>query len=124
MVRLKKENESSNLLNIFGKILVNVLALLIVEYIIPGFTLASFQTAVVAAIVIGVINTFIRPILQFIALPISIMTLGIAAFFINVGLLMFAAYVVPGFEIDGILTAAVSSIALSLVSAFLHKLAK
>lgn len=110
--------------NIVGKILINVVALLVVAYIIPGFEIPDFKTAVVAAIIIGIINTFIRPVLQLIALPLSIMTLGIAAFLINVGLLMAAAAIVPAFEIDSFLTAAISSIVLALVSAFLHKLAK
>lgn len=110
--------------NLIGKILINVVALLIVAYVIPGFEIPDFKTAVVAAIIIGIINTFIRPVLQLVALPLSIMTLGIVAFLINVGLLMLAAEIVPGFEIDSFLTAAISSVVLALVSAFLHKLAK
>lgn len=105
-------------------LIVNTLALLAVSYIIPGFEVADLQSAVFAAIVIGVINTFIKPIVQLVALPISLLTLGIFAFVINVLLLMLAAYIVPGFDIDGFLTAIVASIVLSLVSAFLHKLAK
>lgn len=112
------------MLNIIGKLLINIIALLVVEYVIPGFDLADPTAAVVAAIVIGVVNTFIRPVLQIIALPISIATLGIAAFLLNVLLLWGVAYFVPGFTIDSFLTAAISAIVLSLVSAFLHKLAK
>jgi putative membrane protein len=105
-------------------IIVNTLALLAVSYIIPGFEIDDLQTAVVAAIVIGVINTFIRPIVQLIALPISLMTLGVFAFIINVLLLMLAAHLVPGFAINGFLTAILASIVLGLVSTFLHKLAR
>lgn len=112
------------MLNIIGKILINTVALLVVEYLIPGFTLASIEVAVIAAIVMGVINTFIRPVIQLLALPFTLVTLGVAAFLINVGLLMLAAAIVPGFEIDSFLTAAISSILLALVSAFFNKLAK
>lgn len=112
------------MLNIVGRLVVNIVSLLVVEYLIPGFELESFEATVVAAVVLGVINTFIKPIIQILALPFTIVTLGIAAFLINVGLLMLAAEIVPGFEIDSFLTAAVSSIALTLVSAFLNKLAK
>lgn len=105
-------------------LIVNVLALLVVSYIIPGFQIADLQTAVIAAVVIGVINTFIKPVVQLVALPISLLTLGIFAFVINVLLLMLAAQLVPGFAIDGFLTAVLASIVLALVSAFLHKLAK
>ncbi len=105
-------------------LIVNTLALLAVSYIIPGFSIADLQTAIVAAIIIGVINTFIKPIVHLIALPITFMTLGLFAFVVNVLLLMLAAYLVPGFNIDGFLTAVLSSILLALVSAFLNKLAK
>ena len=110
-------------MNLLVRLLINVFALLVVEYIIPGFRLETFQAAIVAAIVIGVVNSFIRPIVQFVALPITILTLGIAAFLINVALLWGVAEIVPGFDIDSFLTAAIASIALALVSAFLQKLA-
>lgn len=105
------------------RLAINVFALLVVEYLVPGFELSGYQAAIVAAVVIGVANTFIRPILQLIALPISILTFGISAFLINVFLLWGVAYVVPGFEIASFLTAVVAAIVLSLVSWFLHKLA-
>ena len=102
----------------------NVFALLVVEYLVPGFVLTDIWSAIVAAIVIGVVNTFLRPILQLIALPISLLTFGIAAFLINVFLLYFAALIVPGFEITSFTSAIVASIVLALVSWFLHKLAQ
>jgi len=105
------------------RLAVNVFALLVVEYLVPGFILTSLWAAVIAAVVIGVVNTFIRPILQLIALPISILTFGITAFFINVLLLWLTSMFVPGFEIATFTTAIIASIVLSLVSWFLHKLA-
>lgn len=108
---------------LFMKLASSVLALLVVEYLVPGFELDGIWAAVVTAIVIGIVNTFIRPILQFIALPISILTLGIFAFLINVTLLWATSYIVPGFKIDSILTAAIASILLTLITIFLHKLA-
>lgn len=125
MQKLKRiENRNFDYINLAGHLVVMVVALLLVEYLVPGFKLASLGTAIVAAVVIGVINSFIRPVLQIIALPFSILTLGVVAFLINVALLMLSAKIVPGFEIDSFLTAAVSSIALALINAFLHKLAK
>ena len=105
------------------RLAVNVFALLVVEYLVPGFVLTNLWAAVIAAVVIGVVNTFIRPILQLIALPVSILTFGIAAFFINVLLLWLTSMFVPGFEIATFTTAIIASIVLSLVSWFLHKLA-
>ena|SRR3989344_5657471 len=106
------------------RLAINVFALLIVAYLIPGFILADLTSAVVAAVVIGVVNTFIRPLLQLIALPISILTFGLAAFFINVALLYLTSKIVPGFEIANFVTAILASVVLSLVSWFLNKLAR
>lgn len=105
------------------KLAINVFALFVVAYLVPGFVLTGLWPAIVAAIVIGVINTFIKPILQIIALPFSILTFGIAAFLINVALLYAVSFIVPGFRIANFVTAAVASVVLSLVSWFLHKLA-
>ena len=106
------------------RLAINVFALLVVEYLVPGFKLGSLWTAVVAAVVIGVVNTFIKPVLPLIPLPISILTFGIAAFLINVFLLWGTSKVVPGFEITTFTTAILASIALSLVSWFLQRLAR
>lgn len=118
-----RTQSSGGLFELVGKLVVNVVALLVVEAIVPGFELLDLQSAVIAAIVIGVVNMFLRPIAQFIALPLSILTLGIAAFVVNVLLLMLSAAIVPGFEINGFLTAALASIILAVVNAFLHKIA-
>ena len=95
-----------------------------VDYIVPGFELRNFQAAFVAAIAIGVINTFIRPFVQILALPFTIVTLGIAAFIVNAVLLLFAAAIVPGFEINSFLTAIISSIMLTLIIAFFEKISQ
>ncbi len=116
------KNES--LVNLATKLVINVAALLVVAYVVPGFHFDTLAAAVISAVIIGIVNTYIRPILQIIALPISIVTVGIAAFFINVALLWGVSLVVPGFNIDSFVTAAAASILLSLTSWFLHKLAR
>lgn len=108
-------------MKLLAKILVNALALYVVAYIMPGFSFESTQSLVVAAVILGVVNAFIKPILQIAALPISIITLGLGAILINVVLLWGVSYVVPGFTIDTFLTAVLSSLLLSLVSMFLNK---
>lgn len=106
------------------RLAINVFALLVVEYLVPGFVLKDIWTAVVAAIAIGIVNTLIKPVLQIIALPISILTLGLGAFLINVLLLWGTSRLVPGFYIAGFWSAVLGSIVLSLVTWFLHKLAR
>jgi putative membrane protein len=102
---------------------INIFALLVVQYVVPGFEFTSLSAVIVAAVIIGAVNTFIRPILQFIALPLSLATFGISAFLINVLLLWGISFFVPGFEITSFVTAIIASLLLSLVSLFLHKLA-
>ncbi len=110
-------------MKLLGRILINVLALLIVAYLIPGFEIDGVWAAVVTSVVLGIVNTFIKPIIQIIALPISIMTFGITAFLINVLLLWGVQSVVPGFNIDSFTDAIFASILLALVSWFLEHLA-
>lgn len=106
------------------KLGLNVFTLLIVSYLVPGFIFDSFWATVVAAVVIGVTNTFIKPILQILFLPLSIVTLGITAFLINVVLLWGVSFVVPGFHILNFMTAVIASIVLTLVTIFLNKLSE
>lgn len=111
-------------MKLFGQLIINTLALLITAYLVPGFHVDNLSAAIVAAIVIGIINTFIKPVLQIISLPITILSLGIFALILNVLLLMLAAAITPGFEIDGFLVALFGSFVLSLISAFLNMLTK
>jgi putative membrane protein len=104
--------------------LVNAIALYIVAYLVPGVHLANFWTALVAVVVIGLINALVKPILLLLTLPINILTLGLFTFVLNAILLLLAAYVIPGFTIDGFLTAFVASILLSIISTILHTLVK
>lgn len=111
-------------MNLIMTLVVNTVTLLVVSYLVPGFYFIDLRATLVTAIVIGVLNTFVRPVLQLIALPLTILSLGLFAFLINVALLWFAAALVPGFQIESFFTAAVASIVMALVSAFFHKLTK
>lgn len=105
-------------------LLINAVALLFTTYLVPGFTVADFTSALLAAIVLGVVNTFIKPILKFLTAPISIITLGLFAFVLNAIILFIVAAVVPGFKIDGWLPAILGSIVLSIISTVLNSLLK
>ena len=108
--------------NIILKLALNVFTLLIVSYLVPGFKFSNLWATVVTAVVIGVVNTFIKPVLHILFLPLSIITLGITAFLINVILLWGVAFIVPGFEITNFMAAVISSIVLTFVGVFLSKL--
>jgi putative membrane protein len=111
-------------MKLFYKLLLNILALAVVSYLVPGFMFETLWDTIVTAILIGVVNTFIKPILQIIFLPLSIVTFGVTAFLINVVLLWGVSFIVPGFEIANFTTAVIASIFLALISLFLHKLSE
>jgi putative membrane protein len=94
--------------------------LLIVSWMLPGFYVQSFGAAVIAAIVLGVANAVVRPILIVLTFPITILTLGIFLLVINAFMYLLVSAVVPGFHVHGLMTAIIGSIITSIVSSILH----
>ena len=96
--------------------LINALALLALKYIMPSITVDSFITALIVAVVLGFINTLIRPIFVILTLPVTILTLGLFIFVIN-GLLFWAVgSFVPGFHVDGFWSGVFGAIIYSVIS--------
>lgn len=104
--------------------LVSALAILVTAYVLPGVHIANFFTALVTAVVLGIINSILKPILLLLTLPINILTLGLLTFVINALLVLLAAQIVPGFVVDGFWWALAFSIVLSLVNTVLGNLTK
>lgn len=104
--------------------LVSALAILVTAYVLPGVHISSFFTALVTAVVLGIVNSILKPILLLLTLPINILTLGLLTFVINALLVLLAAQIVPGFKVDGFWWALAFSIVLSLVNAVLGNLTK
>ncbi len=103
--------------------LLSALALWLVAQIIPGIQLRSFGSAMLATVMIAVVNTIIGPVLRIIAFPITFLTLGLFRFVINALLLKLAAMFSPGFRIDGFLSALIGSLVLTILTAVLHGMA-
>ena len=101
---------------LFLRWLLYALAIIFVSWAVPGIEVSSFLHAMFVVVIIALINTFIKPLLQIITLPINILTLGLFSLVINALLLMLAGYVTPGFEVEGFLSALVGSVLLSLFS--------
>ncbi|OGE42823.1 hypothetical protein A3B45_01115 [Candidatus Daviesbacteria bacterium RIFCSPLOWO2_01_FULL_39_12] len=97
-------------------LVINALAFLLTAYIVPGFKVDNFTSAILSAIVLGVVNTFIKPVLSFVTAPLTIITLGLFAFVVNAVVLFIVAWVVPGFDVDGWLPAILGGIVLAVVS--------
>ena len=105
-------------------LIVSTLAVIISAYILPGVKVDGFLTAVVVAVILGVVNMFIKPVLIFLTLPLTILTLGLFTFVINALLILLVSNIVPGFKVDGFLWALIFSLVLSVVSSFLYSIAK
>jgi putative membrane protein len=96
--------------------LVNALALMAVAYLLPGISVESFVTALVAALVLGLVNTVIRPILVLLTLPVTVITLGLFILVINGLLFWFVGSFISGFVVAGFWWGVFGAIAYSVVS--------
>lgn len=103
---------------------INALALYITSYFISGIQINGLKTLVISALVVGLVNTFIKPIAQIISLPLSLLTFGIFALIVNAAMLQLAAAFVPGWHIDGFWAAFWGAIVLSIVSAIISTFLK
>jgi putative membrane protein len=95
--------------------LLSSVALLICAYIVPGFELAGFGSALVASLVVGFLNATLGFLLKLLTLPLSILTLGIFFLVINAVILLVASALVPGFHIRGFFAAFLGAVVLMLV---------
>ena len=103
--------------------LVNTLALVAVAYLMPSITITSFGSALFAALVLGLVNAVIRPLLILLTLPATILTLGLFIFVINGLLFWLVGSFVPGFIVHGFWAGFVGAILFSIVSWLLSALA-
>jgi putative membrane protein len=104
-------------MKLITKLLLTALTLLIVAEYIPGINIDGFYPAIIAAITIGLLNLFVRPILFILTLPITIVTLGLFIIIINASLFWFAASFIDGFTVDSFGYALLGSLIVSIVSA-------
>ncbi len=107
---------------IFVRLCISALALLLAAYLIPGIHVASFYTALIVALVLGILNIFVRPLLVLLTLPITLVTFGLFVFVINAAIFWFVASFVEGFSVSGFFPALMGSLLISVVSAAANKL--
>ena len=100
---------------------VTALAIIIAAYILPGVHVSGFAAALIMALVLGIVNGLLRPVLVVLTLPITIVTLGFFLLILNTLLIMLSASIVSGFSVDGFLWAFIFGIVLTIVSSFLDK---
>lgn len=102
--------------------ILNALALLTVAYVLPGITVDGFASALIAALILGLINTLLRPLLILLTLPVTVVTLGLFILVINGLLFWFAGSVLKGFEVSGFWTGVAGALLYSIFSSVLAML--
>src|SRR5690606_30524065 len=94
----------------------NAVALLIVAYLLPGISVASFGSALIAALVLGLLNTLVKPFLVLLTLPITIVTLGLFFLVLNALVFWFAGSILKGFHVNGFWWAVLGAFVYSVVA--------
>ncbi len=106
-------------MSMLTSLLVNTLSILVTAYVVPGVNVPNFGTALLVAIVLGVLNAFVKPILTILTLPVTILTLGLFIFVINVFIIMLTSALVPAFFVAGFWSALLFSLVLSVINSVL-----
>jgi putative membrane protein len=101
--------------------LLSALALWIVAQVIPGIYVSGFGDAMIATLVIAVVNALVGPVLKFFALPFIFLTLGLFLLVINAFLLKLASLFTPGFKVHGFLSAVAGSLVLTILTSILRR---
>ena len=108
-------------MKILVRFLGTVLAVLLAAYVVPGFAVTSFYTAVIVALILGILNITIKPLLVLLTLPLNLLTLGLFTLVINALLLWFIASFVQGFSVSGFIPALLGGLVIAVVGWLLHK---
>ena len=111
---------NNNIVGYLFTTLATALGLLIVDLLVPGVDIATFPSALLAGVAIGVVNSVIHPVLSVLSLPINLLTLGLFSLVINGFCFWLASLFVPGFVVNGLLAFFFGPIILSFASTFLN----
>jgi putative membrane protein len=116
LVGLGRQCYIGQMIGILLRTLINALGIWLAAYIVPGVSATSTTTLIWAAIALGLINAFVRPVLVLLTLPFTILTLGLFLLVLNAGMLNLAGWFVDGFQVVGFWSAVFGAIVVSLVS--------
>ncbi|MFC1711741.1 phage holin family protein [Patescibacteria group bacterium] len=109
-------------MNIIFNLIVRTLSVLITTYLISGVQIDSYLIAIVVAIVLGILNVFVKPLLVILTLPVNVVTLGLFTLVINAFLVLLTSFLVAGFHVNSFMAGLLFSLVLSLVNWFLSTL--
>lgn len=108
-------------MNLFLRILITAILVVSIAYFMPGVSVDSFTTSLIVAVVLGLLNLFVKPILILFTLPVTLVTFGLFLLVINAVIIMLCTKIVGGFQVETFWTAVFFSIILSISQSILHK---
>ena len=108
-------------MSVIIRLLILIVAIYVASYLLPGVRIDSINSLLVVAVVLGLVNAFIKPILILLTLPLTIVTLGIFLLILNGLLVLFVDMVVPGFRVESFFSAILFSIVVSIISWLLSR---
>lgn len=111
-------------MRLISYLLINGFAVFLASYVLPGVHVASFVTAIIVAAMLGIVNTFLKPILVILTLPLTLITLGLFTFVINALLVLLTARLIAGFTVSNFWWALIFSFFTAIISSVLNNLAK
>lgn len=109
---------------LFFKIVISSLAIMLTGYLLPGIVIENFVVALLAAVVLAMLNGFLKPVLILLTIPFTVFTLGLFLLVINAAMVMLAARFVDGFHVDGFWWALLFSVVLSIVTSVMEALGR
>lgn len=109
-------------MNFIIKLFISSIIVFALSYFLPGVHVTSIVAALWVAVVLGLLNTFLKPVLVFFTIPVTLFTLGLFLLVINAIIVLICDYFIPEFQVDGFVTALFFSILLSVSQSILNKL--
>lgn len=109
-------------MSILIRLLINTLAILLVAYLVPGVFVAGFYTALIVALVLGILNILVKPLLILLTLPITLITFGLFTLVINALLFWFSGTFIKGFYVEGFMAAFLGALIVAIAGWIGHKM--
>ncbi|AXT61142.1 phage holin family protein [Aquimarina sp. AD10] len=111
-------------MNFILKLILSAVAVIVLAKILPGVGVDSYVSALIVAVVLAILNAIVKPLLVFLTLPATIITLGLFLLVINAAIILLADYFIDGFRVNGWLWALIFSVLLSIFQSILHSILK
>ncbi len=109
-------------MNLIIKLLISTIVVFVLSYFLPGVHVTSLTGALMVAVVLGLLNTFLKPILVLLTIPVTFFTLGLFLLVINAIIILICDYFIAEFYVDGFINALMFSVLLSIIQSILNKI--